>query len=175
MKIMKRGGTARRIKQILENLRRRIPEVAIRTTFIVGHPGETTEDFQELRDFIEEFQFDRLGAFIYSPEEKTAAYKLVAPEKTIAEARYAEIMMIQQNISRKKNESLIGRSLKVLIDEYDSGTLTGSGRTYADSPEIDNEVLVQKKYFIPKPGEFYFVKISDATEYELYGELLEEK
>ena len=175
LKIMRRGGSARRIKQILEKLRRRIPEVAIRTTFIVGHPGETTADFQELRDFVEQFQFDRLGAFIYSPEEKTAAYKLVPPEKTVAEERYAELMLIQQQISRKKNESLIGRSLEVLMDEYHSNTLTGSGRTYADSPEIDNEVLVRKKNIIPKPGTFYYVKITDATEYELYGELLEEK
>jgi len=172
---MKRGGSARRIRQILENLRRRIPEVAIRTTIIVGHPGETAADFLELQDFVEQFQFDRLGAFIYSPEEKTAAYKLVPPEKTIAEERYAEIMLIQQEISRRKNESLIGHALQVLMDEYNSDTLTASGRTYADSPEIDNEVLVQKKNVIPKPGKFYNVKITDATEYELYGELLEVK
>jgi ribosomal protein S12 methylthiotransferase len=175
LKIMKRGGTAQRIRQILENLRQRIPRVAIRSTLIVGHPGETAEDFLEMRKFVEEFKFDRLGAFIYSPEENTAAYKLSAPARTVAEERYNEIMMTQQHISRQKNESLIGKTMRVIVDEYDAGTFTASGRTYADSPEIDNEVFVQKKILTPKPGEFYYVRITDATEYELSGEILEKK
>jgi ribosomal protein S12 methylthiotransferase len=175
LKIMKRGGSASRIRQILEKLRQRIPGVAIRSTLIVGHPGETARDFREMRKFIEEFKFDRLGTFIYSPEENTAAYKLPAPAKTVAEERYNEIMMTQQHISRQRNESLIGETMRVLIDEYDAASLTASGRTYADSPEIDNEVIIQKKILTPKPGEFYCVKITDATEYELSGEILEKK
>lgn len=174
LKLMKRGSSNKKIKKILYDIRQKIPDAAIRTTLIVGHPGEAKADFQELLKFITDFQFERLGTFIYSPEENTSAYHLPAPRRSVAQERYREIMQAQQYISWQKNQLLINHQRQVLIDEYDPNTQIARGRTYADSPEIDNEVLIQKKLIIPKPGEFYNVKITDATEYELYGEILEE-
>ncbi len=175
LKIMKRGGTARRIKQILNNLRERIPDIAIRTTFIVGHPGETEKDFEELKNHISEFRFDRLGAFIYSPEENTAASALKHPAKEIAERRYQELLEIQQKISLQNNESLVGKVFKVLVDEYDPENQSAVGRTYADSPEIDNEVIIENISQNINTGKFYDVLINAAAEYELFGEIVEDQ
>ncbi|GAB4371268.1 MAG: 30S ribosomal protein S12 methylthiotransferase RimO [Calditrichia bacterium] len=171
LKMMKRGGTSRRIQKILHRMRERIPEVALRTTLIVGHPRETEEDFKILTDFIQETQFDRLGVFVYSPEENTAAHALPHPPEKIAQRRYQTIMEIQQNISWEKNRQKIGRTFKVLIDEYQQQTHTAIGRTYADSPEIDNEVIIEDVNRTVVPGEFYNVKIYNANEYELFGKI----
>ncbi len=175
LKIMKRGGTSHRIRQILENLKLRIPDVALRTTLIVGHPGETDDDFRRLLDFVEEFRFDRLGAFIYSPEENTAAYRLKKIPEDVSEARYAELMELQQSISLEKNKAMIGTEIPVLIDETDRPAATAFGRTYADSPEIDNEVIIENFPHSGETGRFYRTKIVKAAEYELFGRVSEEK
>jgi len=175
LKIMKRGGTSGRIKQILNNLRERIPDIAIRTTFIVGHPGETGQDFQELKRYIQEFRFDRVGAFIYSPEENTYASRLKHPQRTIAEQRYQELLELQQKISLQKNEEKRGKIVRVLVDDHEAETHSAVGRTYADSPEIDNEVIIEQISQHIIPGEFYNVKITGAAEYEIFGQLLEDK
>lgn len=175
LKIMKRGGKSHRIRNILERIRNRIPDAAIRTTFIVGHPGETEEDFQALKQFVEEFEFERLGVFTYSPEENTSAYELPHPDPETAEERYQELMSLQRNISLKKNLAKIGRVYRVLVDEVDVEHQSAFGRTYADSPEIDNEVILEN---IPRnlsPGQFVQAKITDAGEYELFAQILEEK
>ncbi len=175
LKLMKRGGTSKRIKKILERLRTRIPDVALRTTFIVGHPGETDENFNELVQFIKDFRFDRMGAFVYSPEENTAAFKLKPPPGEVAENRYAELMQTQQIISQEKNQDWVGRTLQVLVDEINPRSGIAFGRTYADSPEIDNEVIIENSVEKLKVGKFYHTKITKAAEYELFGLVLEEK
>jgi ribosomal protein S12 methylthiotransferase len=174
LKIMKRGGTSIRIKRILNQFRNRIPDVAIRSTLIVGHPGETEVEFKELTDFISEFKFDRLGAFVYSSEEGTSAYKFKAPEKEIVNDRHARLLSLQQKISAEKNLRLMGKTIRVILDEYDKTTGIGRGRTYADSPEIDNEVIIEHPNSALKPGRFYSVLISDTTEYEIFGKIVEE-
>ncbi len=174
LRIMKRGGTSYRIRHILGTFRKRIPDVALRTTLIVGHPGETTADFAALRDFVEEFRFDRLGVFVYSPEENTAAFSLSHPAKKTAEKRLAELMALQQQISLQKNEGKVGQTLRVLLDEVDEQSQTAVGRTYADSPEIDNEVIIENINKLAKPGEFFNVKVTGAGEYEIFGQIVEE-
>ncbi len=173
LKIMKRGGSSRRIRQILERIRVRIPDVAIRTAFIVGHPGETEADFQELKRFVEEFEFDRLGVFVYSPEENTRAYELPHPEPEIAEERYNELMTLQRDISLRKNLAKIGKSYRVLIDEVNQEQHSAYGRTYADSPEIDNEVVLENIPVELSPGQFVQARVVDAGEYELFAQILE--
>lgn len=175
LRIMKRGGTSKRIRKILLNLRKQIPDIAMRTTFLVGHPGETEKDFLELLNFTEEFQFDRLGLFTYSAEENTAAYKLSAPSQKIAEQRYNKIMSLQQKISLKKNQAKIDKTFPVIIDEINSENNTALGRTYADSPEIDNDVIIQNISQTIKTGQFYNIKISDAAEYTLFGYITEKQ
>lgn len=175
LRAMKRGGTSKQIIQIFEKLRNKIPDIALRTTLIVGHPGETEADYRELKKFIQEFQFDRLGIFTYSPEEDTVAYRLSHPKKEIAEARYAEIMEIQQQISLQKNQEFISKKIKVIVDEIDQYNLIAVGRTYADSPEIDNEVILEDVSEKIQEGNFYHVNIYHASEYELFGNLEEEK
>jgi ribosomal protein S12 methylthiotransferase len=173
LKIMKRGGTAKRIKNILENFRSRIPDIAIRTTFIVGHPGETEKDFEELKQYVQEFRFDRLGAFVYSPEENTAAYHMKVPDSKISQRRYQELLEIQQQISLQKNEGMHGKILKVLIDEHDPLQRTAVGRTYADSPEIDNEVILENIEQKIEVGSFCKTIIRGSAEYELFGQIVE--
>ncbi len=175
LQVMKRGGSARRIREILRRFRERIPEVALRTTLIVGHPGEEEEDFQALKEFVQETRFDRLGVFVYSPEEGTAAYALPHPPQEVAEERYREIMEIQQGISLEKNLAKVGKIYQVLIDEVNPEEGYAVGRTYADSPEIDNEVLVEPLPAGIKPGDFCSVQITDAMEYQLMGQVVEEK
>jgi ribosomal protein S12 methylthiotransferase len=175
LKIMKRGSTEKYIRKILSKLHRRIPDIAIRTTFIIGHPGEGDKEFSELKEFIKEFKFERLGLFIYSPEEDTTAYHLPYPEKSIAENRYNEIMQIQKDISLGKNESRIGSRMTILVDEVDKQNNTAFGRSYADSPEIDNEVIFENIPRDLREGQFCDAKIIAASEYELFGQLLEVK
>lgn len=171
LKIMKRGGNSRRIRAIFEQAREKIPGVTLRTTLIVGHPGETEADFETLKEFVEEFRFDRLGVFMYSHEENTGAYSLADLKPRIKEARYAELMVIQQEISRENNQKKVGARLRVLIDETDWGSLSAVGRTSGDSPEIDNEVVIEPLDRAVRAGEFVSVRVTDASEYELYGKL----
>jgi ribosomal protein S12 methylthiotransferase len=166
---MKRSHKREETLSILTRLRNEIPGVVIRTTLIAGHPGETEVDFSELRDFISEFRFDRLGVFAYSHEEDTYAYKEYEDEipQDIKEARVAELMEVQQNISSELNELTVGKIFKVIIDRREGEYFIG--RTEFDSPDIDQEVLITNEYDL-KPGNFYSILITKSTEFDLYGE-----
>ncbi len=170
---MRRGDTRDSLLNMFHLFRDKIPHVALRSTLILGHPGETEADFKELLSFIEDIKFDRLGTFVYSDEEQTAAYDL--PDKVEAEValeRQKQVMEVQQQISLEKNTVLIGKTMQVLIDEYNPEIATFIGRTYRDAPEIDNEVLISAPPEAANPGDLVTVSIIDAAEYELYGELL---
>ena len=166
---MKRSHNREETLSILTRLRNEIPGAVIRTTLIAGHPGETEEDFLELRDFISAFRFDRLGVFAYSHEEDTYAYKEYEDEipQDIKEARMAELMEVQQNISSELNELTVGKIFKVIIDRREGEYFIG--RTEFDSPEIDQDVLITNEYDL-KPGNFYSILITKSTEFDLYGE-----
>jgi len=165
---MKRSHNREETLAILNRLRNEIPGAVIRTTLIAGHPGETEEDFNELRDFITEFRFDRLGVFAYSHEEDTYAYKEYEDDvpQEVKESRVAELMEIQQNISADLNELSVGKTFKVIIDRKEGEFYVG--RTEFDSPEIDQEVLIADEFDL-KPGNFYNILISKSTEFDLYG------
>ncbi|MCD4693210.1 MAG: 30S ribosomal protein S12 methylthiotransferase RimO [Calditrichales bacterium] len=174
LRIMRRGDTRASIIKLLDKIRAEIPDAALRSTLILGHPGEREEDFQELLQFVKDIQFDRLGAFVYSDEEHTSAYSLKGKVKAyIAGQHYQQIMEVQRDISLQKNVSFIGKRLKVLLDDFDPAASVFTARTYRDAPEIDNEVLinVDDKTSLPKPGDFVTVQIEDVSEYELYGKL----
>jgi len=165
LKSMRRGLGQEGIRNRVQKLRKAIPEIRIRTTLIVGYPGETDDHFKELYDFIEEMEFDRLGVFTYSEEEGTLAEAL--DDNVPAEVknnRKAAIMDMQASISSEKNEAMIGQTFKVLVDK--SGDTVSVGRTEFDSPEIDN--IVHIKAALPK-GEFVNVKVESANEFELIG------
>jgi ribosomal protein S12 methylthiotransferase len=166
---MKRSHDRKETIAILNTLRNEIPGAVIRTTLIAGHPGETEQDFIELKNFISEFRFDRLGVFAYSHEEDTYSYKEYEDEisEEVKEERVAELMEIQQNISAELNESAVGKILKVIIDRKEGEFFIG--RTEFDSPEIDQEVLIGSEYKLI-PGNFYNILITKSTEFDLYGE-----
>ena len=168
---MNRAETRNSLMTLYENIRLKQPEIALRTTIILGHPGETDEDFKQLVDFVKDIRFVRLGTFVYSDEEGTFAYDLpnkVEQKKAIE--RRNIIMEIQQNISLELNEELIGSKQQVLIDSYDENNKYYSGRTYRDTPEIDNEVIIKSTKIDENIlGNFITVKIEDASEFELYG------
>jgi ribosomal protein S12 methylthiotransferase len=166
--LMKRSHNRRETEAILYRLRNEIPEAAIRTTLIAGHPGETENEFLELKEFVESFRFDRLGVFKYSNEEGTYScdnYEDDIPE-AVKESRVAELMRIQQNISAEINESLVGRIFKVIIDRVEGEFFVG--RTEFDSPEVDQEVLISSDYTL-KPGNFYQIIITRSTDFDLFG------
>jgi ribosomal protein S12 methylthiotransferase len=171
LKIMKRGGTRKQIEKLLYEFREKVPGLAIRTTFIVGHPGETETEFEQLVEFVKEFQFERMGAFTYSPEEGTTAFELGDPvPEDVKQARYNALMSVQKEISRKKNEQWLDHTLDVIIDEYMEEGQVYIGRSYMDSPEIDNEVIVYpEKGQSLEIGQIVPVRIFDFEEYELYG------
>ena len=168
LKSMRRGVTAERTKALIDKLRREIPDLTIRTTFIVGYPNETEKDFNELCDFIKEVKFDRIGTFTFSVEENTSSFILgdPVPEKE-KERRKNLLMEIQKEISLEKNEKFVGKQLKVLIDSVEGDFYIG--RSYRDAPEVDGEILINKKYTNLDVGEFYNVIIEDYDEYDLYG------
>ena len=170
LKAMRRGTTKASIAALIVKLRGRVSGIAIRTAVIVGFPGETEREFGELADFIKEIKFERLGAFIYSREEGTAAarFKGQIPERE-KKARWDEIMKIQRAVSAEKNSGLIGRDFEVLIDEKAQGEKDlYIGRTYMDAPEIDGSVYVRGKGI--KAGDFVKARIIDAYEYDLTAE-----
>ena len=166
---MKRGTTQEKTTKLLKKFREAMPEMAIRTTLIVGYPGETQADFEALKSFVKEMRFDRLGCFTYSHEENTTAYELEddVPEE-IKLARANEIMEIQSQISWELNQQKIGKTFRCLIDRKEGNYFVG--RTEYDSPDVDNEVLIDAKKHYVKIGDFIEVKIIDATDYDLYGE-----
>tara|TARA_B100001109_G_scaffold90311_2_gene73637 strand:- start:811 stop:2097 length:1287 start_codon:yes stop_codon:yes gene_type:complete len=165
LKSMKRGLNQKGIRDRINRLRKAIPDIAIRTTLIVGYPGETEDDFKTLYDFVEDVKFDRLGVFTYSEEEGTGAALLNddVPEE-IKNKRKNDIIELQHDISLNRNESFIGKTLKVLVDESEKNI--GVGRTEFDSPEIDN--IVNIKGDVSK-GSFVNIKIDSVNEYELIG------
>ena len=166
---MKRGTTQEKTTKLLKKFREAMPEMAIRTTLIVGYPGETQADFEALKSFVQEMRFDRLGCFTYSHEENTTAYDLEddVPEE-VKLARANEIMEIQSQISWELNQQKVGKTFRCLIDRKEGNYFIG--RTEYDSPDVDNEVLIDAKKHYVKIGDFVEVKIIDATDYDLYGE-----
>lgn len=169
LKSMRRGTTYEKTTQLLKDFRAAVPGMAIRTTLIVGYPGETEEDFQILKNWVEEMRFERLGCFTYSHEENTHAYNLVddVPEE-VKQARAAEIMDLQAQISWELNQEKIGQTFKCIIDRKEGQYFIG--RTEFDSPDVDNEVLVDASKHYLKTGDFVNLKITDATEFDLYAE-----
>ena len=169
LKSMRRGTTKEKTTKLLKEFREAVPGMTIRTTLIVGYPGETQEDFEIMRDWVQEMKFERLGCFTYSHEENTHAYLLEdnVPEE-VKQARAAEIMELQSQISWDLNQEKIGQTFKCIIDRKEGQYFVG--RTEFDSPDVDNEVLIDATKFYVKTGEFVDVKISDATEFDLYGE-----
>jgi ribosomal protein S12 methylthiotransferase len=170
LKAMKRQITQQEMKNLIAEIRSRIPGICLRTTLIAGFPGETREDVEELKNFLQEMQFDRVGVFTYSHEEDTSAYvlkdELTQEEK---ESRAQEIIAFQQDISFEKNQQKIGQQLKVLIDKKEAGRYIG--RTEFDSVEVDNEVIVHSKKPL-QPGDFVTVHITKAYDYDLEGEVV---
>jgi len=169
LKSMRRGTTYEKTTRLLKDFREAVPGMAIRTTLIVGYPGETEEDFQILKNWVEEMRFERLGCFSYSHEENTHAYLLEddVPEE-VKQQRAAEIMDIQAQISWDLNQEKIGQTFRCIIDRKEGGYFIG--RTEFDSPDVDNEVLIDATQFYLKTGDFATIKIIDATEFDLYGE-----
>ena len=166
---MKRGTTQEKTTKLLNKFREAVPEMAIRTTLIVGYPGETEEDFQALKDFVKAMRFDRLGCFTYSHEENTTAYELAddVPEDVKLQ-RANEIMELQSQISWELNQAKVGKVFRCLIDRKEGNYFVG--RTEYDSPDVDNEVLIDAKKHYVKIGDFTDVKITEAADYDLYGE-----
>jgi ribosomal protein S12 methylthiotransferase len=165
---MRRGHRREETYKILESIQRKLPDAAMRTTLIVGYPGETEEDFNELLEFVRKVQFDRLGVFTYSAEEDTSAFILPddVPEE-VKNERFGRLMEVQQEISNLLNRKKVGKKLKVLIDRVEGDYYVG--RTEYDSPEVDNEVLILSENGKLRIGEFYQVKISKATDFDLFG------
>jgi ribosomal protein S12 methylthiotransferase len=169
LKSMRRGTTQEKTTNLLKEFRKAVPDMTIRTTLIVGYPGETEEDFQILKDWVQEMRFERLGCFAYSHEENTHAYLLEDDVPTeVKQQRAAEIMDIQAQISWDLNQEKIGKTFKCIIDRKEGPYFVG--RTEFDSPDVDNEVLIDASKFYVKVGDFSLIKIIDATEFDLYGE-----
>ena len=168
---MRRGITRQKTIDLVNSIRDRVPGIALRTTLICGYPGETESDFQEMKTWVEETRFERLGCFTYSHEEKTHAHQLNddVPEE-VKQERVDAIMGIQQQISYEKNQQKIGQTFKVLIDKKDGDFFTG--RTEFDSPEVDNEVLIDASRDYVTPGSFINVKIDRAEDFDLYGQIV---
>ena len=172
--LMRRQITRKETEELIRTIREKVPGIAIRTTFLVGHPGETEEDFEELLDFVREQQFERVGVFKYSHEESTRAYDFEddVPDE-VKEERAAMLMEVQEEISLQKNEAKVGNTYKVLFDRKEGKYFIG--RTESDSPEVDNEVLVAaKKNTYIRLGDFANIRITSAEEHDLYGEVVVE-
>ena len=172
LKSMRRGTTKAKTDQLLRKFRDSVPGMAIRTTLIVGYPGETEEDFEVLKNWVKETRFERLGCFTYSHEENTHAYQLEddVPEE-IKEQRAAEIMEIQGQISWELNQRYVGGVYRCLVDRVEDGFFVA--RTEFDSPEVDNEVLVDAKKYYLRVGDFVDLKIVEAADFDLYAEPVE--
>ena len=167
---MQRGIDREGTLQLLATMREQLPDVAIRTTLIVGYPGETREEFEELKEFVRTAQFDRMGCFAYSPEEGTAAYDLpddVSEEEKLR--RVDELMSLQEEISLIKNRARVGKTYRCLVDRIEGGNIVA--RTEYDSPEVDDEVIVKDNGKV-SPGDFIQVKIVAAEEHDIYGEIV---
>lgn len=168
LKAMRRGITRKRSDALIDEIRNKVPEITLRTTLISGFPGETEADFEEMKEWVAQKQFDRLGIFNYSHEENTHAYKLVddVPDE-VKQFRADEVMDIQSGISLDINQQKVGKTFKVLFDRVEGDYFVG--RTEADSPEVDNEVLVPKENNYIRIGDFADIEITKAEIYDLYG------
>jgi len=171
LRSMRRGITKQKTIDLVNAIRDKVPGIALRTTLITGYPGETGQDFEEMQQWVEETRFDRLGCFTYSHEEKTHAHSLVddVPED-VKQERANAIMEIQQAISFEKNREKVGQTYKVLIDKKEGGYF--AGRSEFDSPEVDNEVLVNAAKDYAAIGTFVNVKIDTAEDFDLYGHIV---
>jgi len=171
LKSMRRGTTKEKTTKLLKEFREKVPDMTIRTTLIVGYPGETQQDFETLRDWVKEMRFERLGCFTYSHEENTHAYNLEddVPEKVKIQ-RANEIMEIQSQISWELNQQKIGQIFRVIIDRKEGNYFVG--RTEFDSPDVDNEVLIDATNTYLKTGEFTTVKVIEADDFDLYAEVI---
>ncbi|PZW39144.1 ribosomal protein S12 methylthiotransferase [Mesonia algae] len=174
LKSMRRGTTHKKTTDLIHKFREIVPQMAIRTTLIVGYPGETEAHFQELKDWVREMRFERLGAFTYSHEENTHAYNLEddVPEE-VKQERANEIMEIQSQISWELNQQKIGKVFKCVIDRKEGNYFVG--RTEFDSPDVDNEVLIDATKYYLKTGDFTQIKINQAEDFDLYGEPVTEE
>ena len=170
LKSMKRGASTENINDLIKSFREKVPGIAIRTTLIVGYPGETNEDYEQLKEWVKNTKFDRLGCFTYSHEENTGAYNLSDDvPQVLKNERLNEIMEIQSQISWELNQNKIGKNFKVLIDRKKGNYYVG--RTQYDSPDVDNEVLIDANSSFLRVGEFVDVKIIDASDFDLYAEV----
>jgi ribosomal protein S12 methylthiotransferase len=168
---MRRNITREDTIELIKAIRAKVPDIAIRTTMLVGFPGETEEDFESLKSFIEEMRFERLGVFTYSHEDSTRAHIAQDDvEEEVKQERAAELMSIQEEISRELNQQKVGNTYKVLIDRKEGGFFIG--RTEFDSPEVDNEVLIDATKAYLRLGDFAQVHITSAEEFDLYGEVV---
>lgn len=171
LQMMRRGITREKTEELLGTIRSKVPGIAIRTTMITGHPGETEEEFNELYDFVEKSRFERLGVFAYSHEENTHSYSFnddVPAE--VKQERTDAIMELQQGISLELNQARIGQTYKVIIDRKEGGNYIG--RTEFDSPEVDNEVIIDATSEYLRVGDFVNVKVKDTSEFDLTAELI---
>jgi len=168
---MRRGITKQKTTDLVNQIRDKVPNISLRTTLICGYPGETEQDFMEMKNWVEETRFDRLGCFTYSHEEKTHAHSLEdnVPQE-IKEQRVEEIMEVQQGVSFDKNQEKIGKTFKVLIDKKEGDYFVG--RTEFDSPEVDNEVLLHASTNYATEGSFVMAKIERAEDFDLYGQIV---
>ncbi len=173
LKVMRRGINEQKSRDLISKIRERSPNIAIRTTMMVGHPGETEEEFQKLCQFVKDMRFERLGVFTYSHEDGTHSYTMAddIPEE-VKEERAADLMEIQEQISLETNRERIGSVVQVLFDRIEQDHFVG--RTEWDSPEVDNEILVPIDNNYMRIGDFRKVKITDASEFDLFGEICEE-
>jgi ribosomal protein S12 methylthiotransferase len=171
LKSMRRGITKQKTIDIVNQIRDKVPNIAMRTTLICGYPGETEQDFEEMMDWVEETRFDRLGCFTYSHEEKTHAHSLVddVPDE-VKQERVDAIMELQQGISFDINQEKVGNTYKVLVDRKEGDFFIG--RTQFDSPEVDNEVLIDAATGYAAIGSFVQVKIDRAEDFDLYGQIV---
>lgn len=168
LKLMRRGITREKTEDLVAQIREKIPDITLRTTLIAGHPGETEEDFAEMHTFVEKMRFDRLGIFTYSHEEGTHAYSMPddVPDR-VKQKRAHKIMQLQERISWEINQQKVGKTLKVLIDRKEGGYFIG--RTEADSPEVDNEVMIPAQEYYLRIGDFASITVTDASEFDLFG------
>jgi len=168
LKSMRRGTTQKKTTDLIDNIRKILPEIALRTTLIVGYPGETEADFETLKQWVKTMRFERLGCFTYSHEENTHAYQLEdnVPQQ-VKQERANEIMKIQSEISWEQNQKKVGKSFRCVIDRKQGDHFVG--RTEIDSPDVDNEVLIDAKKYYLKLGDFTDVEIVDASDFDLYG------
>ncbi|WP_028525844.1 30S ribosomal protein S12 methylthiotransferase RimO [Runella limosa] len=170
LKLMRRGITREKTEDLIKTIRDKVPGIALRTTLIAGHPGETEEMFEETLEFVERTRFDRLGVFAYSHEDQTHSFSMPDDVPTdVKQQRTDDIMAVQQDISWSLNQAKIGNTYKVLFDRKEGGYFIG--RTEFDSPEVDNEVLISAEQYV-RVGDFANVKINNAEEFDLYGQLV---